>query len=1580
MRAVVKVKQSQGQTASNATRYIAGSKLNPEREGERPRPLFTNKGHDNLTYRRANSFLTSGAGSPIKNDLIHFSVSFLNEDFEALGSGDEERKQRLREAAREAMDEFRSDLRVGDWRWVAGIHLNTPYPHMHFLAFKEVTGDKGKPHRLGRIPKRLLAYQERSPDGSIAAVEGKLGEHFVTALDRAQQRARHADPEREGQDMAQTLLSNTLEFDSPLVHQGIEYRTVENFYQAMKTPREDIETRRKIAAASPGEARALVEREKMRPDWPEIRLQVLETALRHKFAPGTTWHDRLMTTGEREIRGESAGDHLGRLLMKIRKEGRTPSIEILLEANRRNPSPAGRELVQELILRGPAPEPDSPPEALIDIREALKNRQLNDPYYNSQPGKADWLGEHSQELRDIYERGATIKDNVLVIPAEEHELNNLTADRAPFINEHRYAHKQIRDPQRATEFYTLAKTIAGKTANTQTEIKFFSYYYDLTTRESGDENGRRLERREMEARAEALDLTLDKMREMAPVMEVLETHLSIETQKAHLVDSFEEIREVEAASRYDDEEEHLPDLPGLPDLESPEPDHMDEEAVLNDAHEDERESERREPEGSVVFNISARKVDLSDESLRFPAGLTFEERKSLIAVHLPNLDAKLESGRSRIAVLGDINRMVQEWNRHLPEDRAALQKESDKNHCIGSFLKAYTNERLKDPETRALNAAERFRDAHERITETGAPEELNQAANQILRGNGLGWRERALIFFGRAPAHHTSEMRELRYSWGLSRDERAAYAKALHEGKREPSPVLEKMLADLESRTSARGIRHYRASIINREMQNPGKLDLYGMRQRLPTYEWDYLFGKIGEKERGLSGRHPSLHETAPELDTSGPPPVQVSPGSESHHEYTAALAEIEQRLLDEAIGQKQPTGKGGNEAPQAEGLLSREDRLRIRAIAGGLAWERLEPQRIMTNDPAVMKLLSLGEAVARLRDETQPRAREATRQVDEFIRSRALDRLIERKTDYYYRGDQIPRGEVEKLSPDDQRAFAALEAHSSATLGELKDGFSRIDKIKLEIDEARNGKGDPGTRKGANGTGKQAPAQTADRAAGANQKGSLPERDATIDRERLNDRRILGDVIIAHALADCAVLDYETARNHGHTFRFNIRDESLAANRRISDLDVHRRAGARAARAADERGAGRQEDRLAIRGQVSEADIHYHSTTLAEHGKKLDSLVNKLESNAKDALDAYRHARQLAVGVIEKYQEREEPIPAPLVRREALVEAQDEAIKHRFAGHTEKFERLRVALAKEHGQPARSDQEAARLAAQVFSAGAEAHAREERARRFDETRHLRQWEIGDEKFSLAEIDRRVERLTDTAAVFGRYELHLDPGSRKAASAEIERLGRVRQEVLEKTGERQVEMRESVSEAHKLLDTLAHAYGRESALREQSGLPVPAPRFTREELERASDNIESARDAAGLRQLSVFERQFNAYADPNERFKPAEGWGRAPARTLVAEIFHRENNERLIAFEQRGEIQPLLVETPDGRLITHRLQDTGPQSLFEQIARPLIETDAQRELRHGVEAAFAQYENRLKTDFDETRAYMGAAR
>src|SRR5687767_5773290 len=131
MRAVVAVKSAGGAGASRATRYISERDRDQEREGSGPRLLFSEKDQC-LTYRKADALLTNQQGAPLKDDLIHFAVSFLDEDYERLGSSLEQRNERLREVAREAMEELKSDLRAGHWRWVAGIHLNTDHPHIHF--------------------------------------------------------------------------------------------------------------------------------------------------------------------------------------------------------------------------------------------------------------------------------------------------------------------------------------------------------------------------------------------------------------------------------------------------------------------------------------------------------------------------------------------------------------------------------------------------------------------------------------------------------------------------------------------------------------------------------------------------------------------------------------------------------------------------------------------------------------------------------------------------------------------------------------------------------------------------------------------------------------------------------------------------------------------------------------------------------------------------------------------------------------------------------------------------------------------------------------------------------------------------------------------------------------------------------------------------------------------------------------------------------------------------------------------------------------------------------------------------------
>lgn len=132
--------------------------------------------------------------------------------------------------------------------------------------------------------------------------------------------------------------SNMLPLDCPFEYQGIEFKTVENFYQAMKIPATRVDLRAEIAALNPYKAKTAIrnkEKYAWSPSWnKELSLEVMEFALkRMKFLPGTSWYNMLNMTEDWEItewnnwgdtfwgkdlKTEKGDNHLGKLLMKVR--------------------------------------------------------------------------------------------------------------------------------------------------------------------------------------------------------------------------------------------------------------------------------------------------------------------------------------------------------------------------------------------------------------------------------------------------------------------------------------------------------------------------------------------------------------------------------------------------------------------------------------------------------------------------------------------------------------------------------------------------------------------------------------------------------------------------------------------------------------------------------------------------------------------------------------------------------------------------------------------------------------------------------------------------------------------------------------------------------------------------------------------------------------------------------------------------------------------------------------------------------------------------------------------------------------
>src|SRR6266540_1324659 len=1684
MRAVVKVKSMGGKGASRVARYIVESKLDPVREGKR-RPLFSDReddmaGDDDRTYRKADQYLSGRRGAPRKCDLIHFSVSFREEDFERLGAGDEERKDRLREAARGALAEVQTDLNVAGWRWIAGIHLNTPHPHVHIVIHKEVTDrNTALSRRLGNLPKRMLPHSERGTDGKIRSVDGGVAGHFIAAMELAQERAREAAVRQEEKAMALTAEQIQRESQNRWIS-----RLLDSASRNPSLAGRDLAM--EIIARGP----ELEPGERFNP------AEDIRAALRNRSLDDSDYHTQIEQAGElakysKELRdlyerAEIKGDTLIIPAEEYEIPDERDHIRVINISHAFEKIRDSKTAVEfHSLARAIAGE-------TADIRTEIEVFKL---YYDLIERDAE--GRRLDRHGDDYERErAEALDRTLAemrpLAGEMARRETIVSiDIVPSITEWSHVHRHIQDYERASEFYSLAQAIAGPEADLPRETLVFSYYYGKLERDGA---GHKLTPDNEAGRIEAVERTLAEMRQAADQKAEIQEYAGI----AYAVVSLDEVAErgrrpedMERGDNPEDAEDHsftydTPDFEAgddTDDLDGPEYEYTLEEAY----------SEREAEAAAWQFNTAARKVNLGAERLRFPAGLTAATIEWLVEVKLPEIDRRIENGASlndkrdkdgavlEKGVLSDINRLIRPerdemlrrvseaaglagdesqvsppspdelaearrillelcayekndmerrrelrsrleisdkrdpgegrsgastdrshvFNDHtasrlgqterlieglqksqgatgagwgsavitdsrlyvslsndkdaprLPvvnirvydaidrmatgaklqlstwigKDGPALingftEKEYDYRVKVAGFLNGYVHERLRDHETRLIHDNEIFRNAHKALNQAETPEELNRAAYEFMsinesRGRPLGERERWLLFHERIPDHYTPEMVELRLTWGLPREGRE---QALRDGRLPPSPTLKAMLDELESRRTVESVRQYQKSLVTppEEMRNPGRLPLYQTHKKLLGHERDYVFHLAEEMKQLLPGKEPPVRADAKAREDSamGRSFGEAPHESRSYKEYIAALGEIKRRLLDEALS------RSNNGA----GVINSAEQIRIHNRACDLAWERLATEEVFSSRPSE-QALRLSDAIAKLQEEAQPRARLAAQVLDEFSKENIPS----------YANGRVSKDALYRLNPSIKERYEQLKDYAGRSREDLYRGFEEIDGLRREIEKSRA-------------------------------------------EERMNDRVALGNVIVAEARYECARLDYETARDHGETFRFRIRDVSLQSDRRISAFDVGRRADARGTRAADERGAERAEERRDIRREVSAIDLTNHAETLREHGVVQRNLVNKLRAEAERAASERLQAQERAQDVTRKYQERGEQIPAPFISRKTLTETQEQAVKRGGAVQTETLERIRVAQSGEFNRPARTETEAARLRGQFFVARTDLQAREERASRFDRTRHLRQWEIGGEKWSLADVDRRIERQSDEAQIFGRYHLHLASGGRKSARDEIERLTAIREQIVSKTAEQRNELRDKVGEAGKLVEILSQAHERESERRAHLGQAMPEPKFTRDEFERIADNAATTRDAAMLRRLHQFERQFNSYADPKERVSPDRRLARALGREAMAEVFLHESAERLANFRDRKEIQPLLVEMPDGRIATHSFKDTEPRSIIERIARPLVEAPSERELREAAQTALQNQQLHLIGDLEKSRVYYEAAR
>lgn len=194
-RFILKSAKVSGGAASDLTRYIAKSKLDKEREGTHPRPLFDGS-RDDLTFWQARKYLSINGGALVREDVMHYVLSFERpKDYENLGEDDRERTAQVRLFLRRALSEAATKLGIETWRWAAGVHLNEPNPHLHLLINKYAIGGESRDlMRVLKLAKPLVSHNHKVDEKTRAFDYGLILTSFAASVDA---RIREREFERE---------------------------------------------------------------------------------------------------------------------------------------------------------------------------------------------------------------------------------------------------------------------------------------------------------------------------------------------------------------------------------------------------------------------------------------------------------------------------------------------------------------------------------------------------------------------------------------------------------------------------------------------------------------------------------------------------------------------------------------------------------------------------------------------------------------------------------------------------------------------------------------------------------------------------------------------------------------------------------------------------------------------------------------------------------------------------------------------------------------------------------------------------------------------------------------------------------------------------------------------------------------------------------------------------------------------------------------------------------------------------------------------------------------------------------------
>ena len=329
--------------------------------------------------------------------------------------------------------------------------------------------------------------------------------------------------------------------------------------------------------------------------------------------------------------------------------------------------------------------------------------------------------------------------------------------------------------------------------------------------------------------------------------------------------------------------------------------------------------------------------------------------------------------------------------------------------------------------------------------------------------------------------------------------------------------------------------------------------------------------------------------------------------------------------------------------------------------------------------------------------------------------------------------------------------------------------------------------------------------------------------------------------------------------------------------------------------------------------------------------------------------------------------------LPVPLLTPPELDKLQEQAIASRNPQRVNTLEAIREALATERGEPSRSDRDVARLDGQLLLARSAQAASQERVNQFERGHHQTRFEINNEKYSLADLDRRISEQENQARLFGTplkiTNLHVRPASRRHAAAQAEGLREIRALVVERIEERRQELCAAAKETQLLTATLSHLHHKEHAQLIQRHGERQEKILTRKEINQLIEHATLKLDPAMLQHALILETRFDERQPDHKRPLLSEQAARAIGREILTDIALKQATAKLQSFQENKIFTPVPVKDSNGHEHTTRLFD------FRHSRHPVIwlvqrifESKEHRHLRHETNNAINREHDQLKDD------------